>query len=125
MDPQYINPKNLKHRSDVTVWNGVAYVAGIVPSDNTLSIAEQTRQALAVIDGHLAAVRTDKSRLLSLNSHDGCRTRRRGLQRRLDRLAHAGTASHTDLYRGTSAAGSVLRDHSDRSNADLIREGNP
>ena len=56
MDPQYINPKNLKYRSDVTVWNGVAYVAGIVPSDNTLSIAEQTSQALAVIDGHLAAV---------------------------------------------------------------------
>ena len=69
MDPQYINPKNLKHRSDVTVWNGVAYVAGIVPSDNTLSIAEQTSQVLAVIDGHLAVVGTDKSRLLTALIH--------------------------------------------------------
>ena len=37
MDPQHINRKNLSHRSDVTVWNGVAYVAGIIPPDNSLS----------------------------------------------------------------------------------------
>ncbi len=69
MDPKYINPKNLQHRSDVAVWNGVAYVAGIVPPDNALPVAEQTAQALAVIDGHLAAAGTDKSRLLSATIH--------------------------------------------------------
>lgn len=69
MDPKYINPKGLGHRSDVAVWNGVAYVAGIVPPDNSLSVAEQTRQALAVIDGHLAAAGTDKSRLLTALIH--------------------------------------------------------
>ena len=65
MDPQYINTKDLKHRSDVTVWNGAAYVAGIVPPKNALPVAEQTAQALEVIDTHLAAAGTDKSRLLS------------------------------------------------------------
>jgi enamine deaminase RidA (YjgF/YER057c/UK114 family) len=69
MDPQHINPKNLSHRSDVTVWNGVAYVAGIIPPDNSLSIAEQTAEALAIIDGHLAAAGTDKSRLLTALIH--------------------------------------------------------
>lgn len=69
MDPAYVNTKDLKHRSDVAVWNGVAYVAGIVPPDNALSIAEQTRQALALIDGHLAAAGTDKSRLLTALVH--------------------------------------------------------
>jgi hypothetical protein len=38
--PQYIHPKNLKHRSDVVALSGVAYVAEIVPPDNTLSITE-------------------------------------------------------------------------------------
>ena len=69
MDPQHINPKNLSHRSDVTVWNGVAYVAGIIPPDNSLSIAVQTAEALAIIDGHLAAAGTDKSRLLTALIH--------------------------------------------------------
>jgi enamine deaminase RidA (YjgF/YER057c/UK114 family) len=69
MDPNYVNTKDLKHRSDVAVWNGVAYVAGIVPPDSTLPVAEQTAQALAVIDAHLAAAGTDKSRLLSATIH--------------------------------------------------------
>ncbi|MEE3094969.1 MAG: RidA family protein [Pseudomonadota bacterium] len=69
MDPQHINPKNLSHRSDVTVWNGVAYVAGIIPPDASLSIAVQTAEALAIIDGHLAAAGTDKSRLLTALIH--------------------------------------------------------
>ncbi len=69
MDPQYIYPKNLSHRSDVTVWNGVAYVAGIIPPDNSLSLAEKTAQACAIIDGHLAAAGTDKSRLLTALIH--------------------------------------------------------
>ena len=49
MDPQHINPKNLSHRSDVTVWNGIAYVAGIIPPDNSLSIV-QTAEALPSTD---------------------------------------------------------------------------
>ena len=69
MDPQYINPKNLSHRSDVTIWNGVAYVAGIVPPDNSLLIFEQTAQALNLIDGHLFSAGTDKSRLLTALIH--------------------------------------------------------
>jgi len=69
MDPKYCNAKDLKHRSDVAVWNGVAYVAGIVPPDNTLPVAEQTAQVLDVIDAHLAAAGTDKSRLLTATIH--------------------------------------------------------
>lgn len=69
MDPQYLNTKDLKHRSDVAVWNGVAYVAGIVPPDNALAVEAQTAQALAVIDRHLAAAGTDKSRLLTATIH--------------------------------------------------------
>ena len=40
MDINYINTKDLKHRSDVAVWNGVAYVAGI---DHGLSAAHARR----------------------------------------------------------------------------------
>ena len=69
MDPNYVNTKDLKHRSDVAVWNGTAHVAGIVPPDNVLPVAEQTAQALEVIDTHLAAAGTDKSRLLSATIH--------------------------------------------------------
>lgn len=69
MDPNVINTKDLKHRADVTVWNGVAYVAGIVPPDNSLPVAEQTAQALAIIDTHLASAGTDKSRLLTATIH--------------------------------------------------------
>lgn len=69
MEPDYINTKDLKHRSDVAVWNGIAFVAGIVPPDNSLPVAKQTSQALAVIDAHLASAGTDKSRLLSATIH--------------------------------------------------------
>ncbi|MBN9438230.1 RidA family protein [Bosea sp. (in: a-proteobacteria)] len=65
MEPTYLNPKGLKHRSDTVVFNGVAYVSGVVPADNSVTIADQTRQALAQIDERLAAAGTDKSRLLS------------------------------------------------------------
>ncbi|RJG40530.1 RidA family protein [Mesorhizobium sp. DCY119] len=65
MDPQYINPGKLKHRSDTVIFNGVAYVSGVVSADAGLSIHDQTRQALAQIDERLQAAGTDKSRLLS------------------------------------------------------------
>lgn len=65
MEPHYINPQNLQHRSDTVVFNGVAYVSGVVPGDNTLPVAEQTRQALAQIDQRLAEAGTSRSLLLS------------------------------------------------------------
>jgi hypothetical protein len=40
MWPEYIDPKNLKHRSDVVALSGVAYVAEIIPPDNTLSTTD-------------------------------------------------------------------------------------
>ena len=39
MSINHINTKDLKRRSDAAVWNGVAYVAEIVPPDNTLPVA--------------------------------------------------------------------------------------
>lgn len=65
MEPVYINPKDIAHRSDTVVYNGVAYVAGVVPSDNSGSTADQARRILDEIDSRLAAAGTDKSRLLS------------------------------------------------------------
>lgn len=65
MEPCYFNPKDLAHRSDTVVFNGVVYVSGVIPAENSLPISEQTSQALAEIDERLAAVGTDKSRLLS------------------------------------------------------------
>ena len=61
--------RSARSLKDVTVWNGIAYVAGIIPPDNSLSIAVQTAEALAIIDGHLAAAGTDKSRLLTALIH--------------------------------------------------------
>ena len=69
MDPQYINPKNLSHRSDVTVWNAVAYFAGIIPPHNLLSITEQTEQNLDGGNRHLAAAEIYKSQLLMAMIH--------------------------------------------------------
>ncbi|MFV0514669.1 MAG: RidA family protein [Jhaorihella sp.] len=65
MTPHYINPQNLRHRSDTVVFNGVAYVSGVVPGDNALPVTEQTWQALEQIDRRLAEAGTDRSRLLS------------------------------------------------------------
>lgn len=53
-----------KRLSDMAVYNGVAYLAGQVPDDNTLDIKGQTAQVLATIDRLLAEAGTDKSRIL-------------------------------------------------------------
>jgi enamine deaminase RidA (YjgF/YER057c/UK114 family) len=50
--------------SEMTVHNGVCYLAGQVAADATQDIAGQTRQVLAAIDALLARAGTDKSRLL-------------------------------------------------------------
>ena len=53
--------------SQAVVHGGVAYLAGVVADDATASVEEQTRQVLAKIDRLLAAVGSDKSRLLKAN----------------------------------------------------------
>ena len=50
--------------SEMTVYNGVAYLAGQVPEDQTSDIETQTRQVLGAIDKLLARAGTDKSKLL-------------------------------------------------------------
>ena len=50
--------------SDMAVHNGVAYLAGQVPEDDTLDIEGQTAQVLAAIDALLARAGTDKTQLL-------------------------------------------------------------
>ncbi len=50
--------------SEMTVHNGVCYLAGQVPADATQDMAGQTAQVLAAIDALLARAGSDKSRLL-------------------------------------------------------------
>ncbi|MEJ2803880.1 RidA family protein [Comamonadaceae bacterium PP-2] len=50
--------------SELSVHNGVVYLAGQVPDDVTEDIKGQTRQVLGMIDRLLAEVDSDKSRLL-------------------------------------------------------------
>lgn len=50
--------------SEMAVHNGVAYLAGQVPSDATQDITGQTAQVLAAIDALLARAGTGKSRIL-------------------------------------------------------------
>ncbi|CBA16981.1 RidA family protein [Xanthomonas albilineans] len=50
--------------SEMTVYNGVAYLAGQIADDASADIAGQTRQVLAAIDRLLALAATDKSRIL-------------------------------------------------------------
>jgi len=52
--------------SDVSIFNGVAYLAGQVPRKSIdLGIKEQTAEVLATIDRLLFEVGSDKSRMLS------------------------------------------------------------
>lgn len=53
--------------SQAVVHGGVAYLAGIVADQPVPSVADQTKQILAKIDRLLAAVGSDKSRLLKAN----------------------------------------------------------
>ena len=50
--------------SQVVVYGGVAYLAGIVADDLVPSVSDQTRQILAKIDRLLAMVGSNKTRLL-------------------------------------------------------------
>lgn len=56
---------DVSHRfSEVAIFNGVAYLAGQVPTDDSQNAYEQTKQVLAEIDKCLAKANTDKSRIL-------------------------------------------------------------
>lgn len=50
--------------SEMTVHNGVCYLAGQVPADATQDMAGQSTQVLAAIDALLARAGSDKSKLL-------------------------------------------------------------
>ena len=50
--------------SEMTVHNGVCYLAGQVPADATQDMAGQTTQVLAAIDTLLARAGSDKGKLL-------------------------------------------------------------
>jgi enamine deaminase RidA (YjgF/YER057c/UK114 family) len=50
--------------SDMAIYNGVAYLAGQVPEDDSLDITGQTEQVLAIIDGLLQKAGTNKSHIL-------------------------------------------------------------
>lgn len=51
--------------SEIAVHNGVAYLAGQVPDDDSLDIVGQSKQVFANIDKMLAKVGSDKSKMLS------------------------------------------------------------
>lgn len=51
--------------SRVVIYNGVVYVGGMTPQDDSGDIKDQTRQTLERIDKYLALAGTDKSRLLT------------------------------------------------------------
>ncbi len=53
-----------KRLSEMAIYNGIAYLAGQVPEDDTLDMYGQTKQVLAEIDKWLAEAGTDKSRIL-------------------------------------------------------------
>lgn len=53
-----------KRLSEMAIYNGVAYLAGQVPEDDSLDMYAQTQQVLAEIDKWLAQAGTDKSKIL-------------------------------------------------------------
>ena len=53
-----------KRLSEMTVHNGIAWLAGQVAGDASQDIAGQTRQVLAAIDALLARAGSDKAKIL-------------------------------------------------------------
>jgi enamine deaminase RidA (YjgF/YER057c/UK114 family) len=51
--------------SRIAVWNGMAFLSGIVADDKTQDTKGQTEQVLRTIDALLAEAGSDKSRILS------------------------------------------------------------
>jgi enamine deaminase RidA (YjgF/YER057c/UK114 family) len=55
-----------KRLSEAVVHGGLVYLAGHVSDDPDASVRDQTRDALAQIDAHLAAAGSSKSKLLTV-----------------------------------------------------------
>ncbi|KAE9540264.1 RidA family protein [Ursidibacter maritimus] len=53
-----------KRLSEMAIYNGVAYLAGQIPEDDTQDMYGQTKQVLAEIDKWLAQAGSDKSKIL-------------------------------------------------------------
>ncbi|RKR76913.1 enamine deaminase RidA (YjgF/YER057c/UK114 family) [Otariodibacter oris] len=53
-----------KRLSEMAIYNGVAYLAGQVPEDDSQDMYGQTKQVLAEIDKLLAEANTSKERIL-------------------------------------------------------------
>ena len=51
--------------SEIAIHNGVVYLAGQVPNDDSLDIKGQSREVFANIDAALAKAGSDKSKILS------------------------------------------------------------
>lgn len=51
--------------SEIIIHNGVVYLAGQVPNDDSLDIKGQSREVFANIDAALTKAGTDKSKILS------------------------------------------------------------
>ena len=51
--------------SEIAMHNGVVYLAGQVPNDDSLDIKGQSREVFANIDAALAKAGSDKSKILS------------------------------------------------------------
>lgn len=56
-----------KRLSEAVVHGGLVYLAGHVSENPDASVGEQTREALAQIDRHLALAGTSKSKLLTVS----------------------------------------------------------
>jgi enamine deaminase RidA (YjgF/YER057c/UK114 family) len=61
----YQNPANLKHRSDTVIHNNIAYLSGVIPTDNAADITTQTEQVLAQLDERLSEAGSGKDKILS------------------------------------------------------------
>ena len=53
--------------SSAVEYNGVVYLAGVIADDLSKDVVGQTEEVLKKIDATLAAMGTDKSKLLSVN----------------------------------------------------------
>ncbi|KAE9532203.1 hypothetical protein A1D25_01255 [Ursidibacter arcticus] len=53
-----------KRLSEMAIYNGVVYLAGQIPEDDTQDMYGQTQQVLAEIDKWLAQAGSDKSKIL-------------------------------------------------------------
>jgi enamine deaminase RidA (YjgF/YER057c/UK114 family) len=63
MATSYINPRG--HKSDAVICNGMVFVSGMGPVNNSADIQTQTQEVLGKIDGVLEEAGSDRSRIVS------------------------------------------------------------